>query len=376
MTLLSRIGKTGWILIIILFLSLTYTVSAVSGSNSVTVFVTDTRTRENLAGAQVYLDGGYRGVTGTVDGTGTLVMQDVTPGTYTVRVTRTGFKEATTTFAYPAETTVDIALSKSALVSLDPAGPTPGAINVIFYPSSTSYSCTDKVKVSTPVYMTNETRFRNDVMNVINSTFLRLDKFTSASDPLPADYRERFNFYYYYDPAAPADAFSGCAGTVPEKYWDEVPFSDVTVVLYPSYYGIYANASCQPTGCTQDLGPGHTLMKAPADRPVLFSHESGHALFSLVDTYCGDTYYYQNGPYPNVWASLASCEADARSGSRDPAQCRQIRKTTSLSSSCTRNYWQWDPVPDIMANGYSGTFGDAATRRIDYVLSQAGAGSS
>ncbi|MDD1694000.1 MAG: carboxypeptidase-like regulatory domain-containing protein [Methanoregula sp.] len=374
MTLPSCIQKTGWILIIILLLSLTYAVSAANGSDTVMVIVKDTQTKENLNGAQVYLDGEYRGATSSGVGAGILEIQDVRSGTHTVRVTSAGFKEVTKTFVYPAETTVGVMISKGALVSLNPEGPTTGAINVVFYPSSTSYSCTDHVKLSTPIYMTNETRFREDVMTVINSTFLSLDKVTSTDAPLPTDYRERFNFYYYYDPSAPADAFSGCAGTVPEKYWSEVPFSDVTVILYPSYYGIYANASCQPTGCTQDLGPGHTLMKAPADKRVLFNHESGHALFGLVDTYCGDTYYYQNDPDPNVWKSLESCQADARSSNRDPAQCRQIRKTSS-SSSCTKDYWQWDPVPDIMANGYSGRFGEAATRRIDYVLSQAGAGS-
>jgi len=375
MTILPCIRKTGWILII-LTIFLTYPVWAAYSSNPAIVIVKDTRTGETLDGAQVYLDGKYCGATSSGAGGGRLEMPDVRPGTHTVRVTRAGFKEVTKMFVYPDETSVEVMITKGALVSLNPEGPTPNAISIVFYPSSTSYNCTDHVKMSTSLYMANETRFRQDVMKVICQTYLNLDQVTSPSDSLPANYGERFNFYYYYDPSAPADAFSGCAGTVPERYWNEVPFSDVTVILYPAYYGMYANASCQPTGCSQDFGPGHTLMKVPADKPVLFNHESGHALFGLSDTYCGDTYYFENDPYPNVWASLEACQEDARSNHRDPLQCRQIQKKSYLSSSCMKNYWQWDPVPDIMANGYSGRFGNAATGRIDYVLSLAGAGSS
>ena len=373
MTWLSCIRKTCWILVVIIVFTLTYTVSAASVANSVTVDVKDARTKETLNGAQVYLDGGYRGATSSADRNGILVIQNVSSGTHTVRVTRSDFKEVTKKFVYPAETTVEVMLSKGFLVSLNPQGPTPHAINVIFYPSSTSYNSAEHAKVSTPVYITNETRFREDVMNVITHTYLNLDQFTSRSDPLSGDYKKKFNFYYYYDPSSPADAFSGCAGSVPESYWNDVTFSDVTILLYPSYYGVYKDSSSQPTGCTQDSGPGRTLMKAPADQELLLEHETGHAVFGLIDTYCGDTYYYQNDPYPNVWKSLDSCRADARSNNRDPEQCRQIERKSSLSSSCIRSYWHWDPMPDIMAGGYGGKFGDAATQRIDYVLSQSGA---
>ena len=348
-----------------------FTVSATSTGNTVTVVVKDLRTRANLDSALVYLDGGYQGSTGT--STGTIQLQDVKPGKHTIRVTKAGYKVVTKKFNYPAESTLEVTLSGGALVSMNPNGPNTNAINIIFYPSSTSYSCSAGKKVSTPLYFSNESRFRDDVQNVIDKTYLNLEKDTSSSNPLPSDYRKRFNFYYYYDPSAPADAFSGCAGSVPESYWNEVTFSDVTVILYPTYYGIYSNMSCQPTGCNQDFGPGRNLMKAPADQPVLIKHESGHAVFGLIDTYCGQTYYTQNDPHPNVWASLESCKTDARSNNRDPEQCRQIAKKEFLSSpSCSQNFWQWDPNPDIMANGYKGKFGDAATGRINYVLDQSG----
>lgn len=373
MTLLWYIRKTGWILFVIMVLSFTSIVTAASDANLVIVTVKDINTKETLDSTRIYLDGRYSGDTSSAEGAGILMIRDVSPGTHTLRVTKSGFKEVIKKFVYPVESAVEIMISKGSLVSLNPQGPAPGAINLIFYPSSTSYNCADHVKVSTTLYITDEAKFRKDVMNLISDTYLNLDQVTSQSVPLPDDYRKHFNFYYYFDPSAPADAFLGCAGSVPESYWNDVTFSDVTIILYPTYYGIYADSSCQPTGCFENFGPGRSLMKAPADKMILFKHETGHAVFELVDTYCGTTYYYQNDPNPNVWATSESCKADARTNNRDPEQCRQIQKINSPSSSCIRNYWDWDPMPDIMANGYDGRFGDAATRRINYVLSQSGA---
>jgi hypothetical protein len=373
MTGLSRTGKNRWIIASILVFSFTFTVSAAFGQNAVNVIVKDTSTRENLGGAQVYFDGGYSGDTSSANETGIVVIPDVNPGAHTVRVTRPGYNENTSKFDYPAETTIEILISKEALVSLNQNGPSPDAINIVFYPSSTSYSCINNAKLPAPDYIANETLFRNDVLNVINNTYLNLDQFTSPSSPLPDDYQSYFNFYYYYDPSSPADAFSGCSGSLPDSYWYNVTFSDVTVILYPTYYGRYENISCQPTGCTQIFGPGRSQMKAPANQERIVRLETGHALFGLDDTFCGDTYYWQNDPYPNVWSSLASCQADAQSHNRDPAQCRQI-KSEDFPPSCIRNFWQWDPMPDAMAGAYGGTFGDAATQRINYVLSRARVG--
>jgi hypothetical protein len=369
----TRTGKTGWIFAFILILTLLFTVIAASAQNAVNVVVKDSAAKETLGGALVYLDGGYAGETSSLNETGTLVITDVTPGTHSVRVTISGYNENTVTFDYPATTTVQVPVSKQPLVSLNPNGTSPHAINVVFYPSSTSYSSTDHRKIDEPDYMNNETLFRDDVINVINNTYLNLDQFTSPADPLPANYQDYFNFYYYYDPSSPADAFDGCSGSVPDGYWKNVTFSDVVVILYPSYHGLYADSSSQPTGCTQINGPGRSQMKAPADQERIVRLETGHALFGLDDTFCGNTYYWQNEPYPNVWKSLAACQADALAGNRDPSLCRQIQSFDSPPS-CTKDFWQWDPMPDVMAGVYGGTFGEAATQRINYVLSRAGVG--
>lgn len=361
-----------WIILLLILFALPYTVSAASGTTYLNVLVKDERTRISLDRAQVYLDGGYKGEIAEGDMNGVLLVQDIKEGSHTLRVTRPGYKEETVRFRYPDQSVIEVPLAKEFLVFLGEGAPSPDGINVVFYPSSTSYSCTGRAKVSDTTYLTNESKFREDVLTAIRLTYLELDNSTSPSTPLPGNYRERFNFYYYYDPSAPADAFSGCSGTIPDQYWNEVTFSDVTVILYPTYYGRYTDAACEPTGCTQDTGTARNLMKVPADQPVLLKHETGHAVYGLVDTYCGDTYYFQNTPYPNVWASEESCMTDAQSHNRDPSLCRQIQKIrTGSSVSCSKNYWQWDPAPDIMANGYSGRFGTAATQRINYVLSKA-----
>lgn len=368
----STVGKSGWILLILLIMVIPCTVSAASAAASLTITVKDVRTRETLDRAQVYVDGGYRGDVGDTAQRGELIVQNVSPGVHTVRVTREGYTEGIRRVQYPAQERVEVFLNRSPLVFLGPGFPSAKAFTVIFYPSSTTYRCTDKSKIPTPIYLTNETKFREDVNNVIHLTYKELNLVTSATDPLPQDYENRFNFYYYYDPAAPADAFAGCSGTIPGRYWDEITFSDVTVILYPTYYGKYTDSACQPVGCTQETGTGHMIMKVPADQPMLLKHETGHAVFGLIDTYCGDTHYYQNEPYPNVWESGDACTADARKFNRDPGMCRQIQKNDMSTRTCIRNFWQWDPVPDIMANGYSGTFGPAATQRINYILSKIG----
>lgn len=366
--------KTAYLLIFVMVIIISGSAATDPSAGSVQITVRDTKTGGTIGGAMVYFDGGYAGITSNEDPAGILQIPGVGAGTHTLRVTGTGSKEATKKFSFPDEKNVTVTITRSPLVPLIVHGTGKNGINVVFYPSATSFSCSGNTKVATPLYLSNETRFRTDVMEIINSTYLDLQQITSPPGSLPEDYRDRFNFYYYYDPTSPADAFSGCAGSVPRKYWDDVTFADVTVILYPTYYGIYDNPSCQPTGCSEDHGPGRKLMKAPADRTVLFDHETGHSVFGLVDTYCGDTYYYQNDPYPNTWSSLDACITGASLGNRDPAQCQQIEEKSSGSRICSRDFWKWDPAPDIMANGYSGKYGAAATQRIRYVLSQSGSG--
>jgi len=109
-------------------------------------------------------------------------------------------------------------------------------------------------------------------------------------------------------------------------------------------------------------------MKTAADQNILFLHECGHAIFGLIDTYCGNTIYWLNEPDPNIWGSRENCVTYATRNGWDASACRQIQDMNSTS--CSKQLWRWDPDPDIMHEGYYGTFGNASTRRITYILDQ------
>ena len=94
-------------------------------------------------------------------------------------------------------------------------------------------------------------------------------------------------------------------------------------------------------------------------------HEIGHGLYGLMDTYCGNTYYNENDPNPNVWNSEEKCQAAAIANNWNPGNCRQVQDT---GNGCQKEFWRWDPDPDIMYEGYYGTFGNASTKRIVNIL--------
>jgi hypothetical protein len=350
-------------LIIIIFVPISVLAYA---DNSLIVVVKNAQTGEELNGASVYIDGAFTGTTTAQKGPGTLQVINISPGFHTMRINKAEYREGIRQFLFPDEKKVEVMLNKGYLVPLKTSGPSADKIDVIFIPSSTTFNCSNTTKISISTYTADESRFQEDVWRVVNQTYLHLDLMTSPMVPLPKDYQDQFNIYYYYNPTVSADAFSGCAGTVADRYWDDVPFGDISVILYPTYYGVYSGKPCPPAACYQSQSKGRDLMKAPADNKFLFAHETGHAVFGLVDTYCGDTYYYENNPHPNVWSSAGSCIADAHANNRDSVSCRQIDQKSP--GSCSKNYWCWDPDPDIMRTGYSGTFGAAATQHIRNIL--------
>jgi len=331
----------------------------------------DITTGEPLGNVSVYLDGGYAGSTSAA---GTIGIQN--PGGegragHTVRVSKSGYVDITQSVELPSTVPVKIGLQPQALVPIREAGPHSTKIDIVFVPSSTTYNCAGKEKIMTTLYVTNKNAFVSDVNKIVNESLFTLDSITDKTDPLPADYRDRFNIYYYYDPSRFADGFDGFAGTVPENVWESVPFADVIIILYPTYPTPDIDPSCDPNGAVSTAA-SRIWMKVPADQPVLFMHESGHALFGLVDTYCGDTAYWQNDPDPNVWSSRASCVKDANNNSWEPSACRQIQQDDPTK--CTKQFWRLDPDPDIMHEENTGTFGEASTRRIAYVLNFINAG--
>jgi len=283
-------------------------------------------------------------------------------------VTKPGYEEITRPVDITENKQITFTLNRSSVIPVQIHGSTDEKIDIVFVASKTSFNCNSKTKIQTSAYTGDQQRFVTDVNNKVDNVFLKLDTVTSGSVGLPNDFRDRFNFYYYWDTESFADAFDGCSGTLPNEFWNDAPFTDVAIIMYPSYEGIYSGSPCEPIGCANGLGPGSgSWLKAPADSPMIFLHESGHVVFGLIDTYCGDTYYVENSPFPNVWSSESACKKNAEKERWDMTSCRQILKPAGSRSKdpCVKNFWKADADPDIMGSGaYSGRFGNASTSRI------------
>ena len=229
--------------------------------------------------------------------------------------------------------------------------PNSGQIDVVFVPHWS--------------YRNNETLFINDAIGLIRNGYFTLDRDTI--DPIPPNYKDRFNFYYFNDSFTSgsfATSYS-CAGELPQFYWEMAPFTDSA--------GIIANI---PTGgCASAWGPP-SYWKSSTLRVDTVVHESGHSIFGLVDEYCGDSSYFENNPKANVWGSLARCLADVAS---EPnwtlGSCRQIADFT-----CLKPWWRYDPdlpISDYMSCGAPGCmFYEADTRRINYMFNNWPSGST
>ena len=335
-----------------------------------TVITKDAETGTYIGGAHVYLDGGSVGSTSEQDGK--QILRDVEKGSHTIRVAKTGYEEITRPVDITEKKQVSFTLNRSNVIPVKIHGSTDEKIDIVFVASKTSFNCNSKTKIQTAAYTGDKQRFISDVNNKVDNVFLKMDTLTSGSVGLPKDFRERFNFYYYWDTGSFADAFEGCAGTLPNEFWNDAPFTDVAIIMYPSYEGLYSGPPCEPIGCANGLGPGSgSWLKAPADSPMIFLHESGHVVFGLIDTYCGDTYYVENSPFPNVWSSESSCKKNAEQERWDITNCRQILKPASSRSKdpCVKNFWRADTDPDIMGSGaYSGRFGNASTSHIRHIF--------
>lgn len=336
---------------------------------SVTIRVRDARTDAALGGALIYLDGKKGGYASDTDGS--FVISGIDTGVHSIRVTRTGYRERTELIEGEKTLPVYIRLNQSAAVPLEISGNPEDKLDIVFVPSATAYDCYKKEKITVATYTASRETFVRDVNRLVTDRFKNLDALASGPAGLPGDISTRFNFYYYWDPDDPADAFNGCAGSLPDLFWDYAPFTDTAIILYPDYRGYYTGAGCEPPGCANGLGPGsHVWIKAPATTGPILLHESGHGIFGLIDTYCGDTYYEENKPFPNVWESERSCTAQARESGWDQKGCRQIGQpgTGTGTLSCQKPFWRWDPEPDIMGTGaYKGTFGNASTARIRHI---------
>jgi len=244
------------------------------------------------------------------------------------------------------------------------------AIDIVFVASSTSYNLVkDKAETDT-AYTSSEETFKSIARNQILNGYWKLD--VLSTNTLPADYRHRMNFYYYWRPGYTGDAWSAnCAGDLPSGFWTDAYFADVGAILYPENF---AGGSTTLSGCADMLGPAKSHYKACGliGHESIPVHEAGHAVFAVVDTYCGDTSYSQNDPFANVWSSQTACTNDLKSKGGDTSRCRQILwddPATSANPDCSKGFWKWDPDPDMMNDPQGGgKFGPRGVAKINHIF--------
>ncbi|MDP3396892.1 MAG: hypothetical protein Q8S57_09560 [Methanoregula sp.] len=342
-------------------------------NSGVEVRVRDEKSGAGISGAQVYYDGKLMGWTSETEGM--YLIEKPGTGSHSVRVVKPGYTETTVMADGTTGSSLTVQLQPSAIRQIYGDASPKTALDIIFVPSNTSYDCGLHEKIVADQYMNNPEIFLQDVRQLSELRLFQLGRYSSVPAKISADYKKHLNIYYFWDGERYADAFNGCAGTPPYGIWDEAPFADVVIILYPRYYGLNKQSGCEPTGCTNGIGPGTgSWFKAPANNGQVFLHESGHAIFGLMDTYCGDTYYAENMPFPNIWQSVKNCTYDTQKHSGEGAGCRPISGGVSGSrSTCDKDYLKFDRDPDLMASTSSlATFGESATQRIQYILDAAG----
>lgn len=183
-------------------------------------------------------------------------------------------------------------------------------------------------------YGTNVNGFNTTVLDHIRNAYFTLDD--DAIDPIPSDYKDKFNFYRYTGGTGSGTA---CGAKVPSKFWSNASFTDSAGILSATGMG----------GCADALGtPSRWIATAGEHDDML--HESMHSIFGLVDEYCGNTLYTQNDPDSNIWSSLATCQSEAASEGWTLGTCRRIEEDTDPGKpgmECQKNFWRYDPdTPD------------------------------
>jgi hypothetical protein len=336
-----------------------------AGEN-ISVITRDVQNQTPLGGVDYYINGKFGG-TSLKDGSFTFSAASYPSGTVTIRAVKEGYQEKTVQDDFTNNQTLELNLHPFGLIPLQVNGPRNSEIDIVFLPSDTTVNRTTNMKISLNGYPGGQPQFENDVIRFINETFEMYPSNLSGVYPISGNYTDKFNFYYYWDGQTYADAFDGCSGTIPGSYWQNVTFSDLTIILYSDYDGRYGGTISQPAGCTNPLGLGRVYLKIGAGDSYLGMHEIGHGLYGLMDTYCGKSYYTENEPNSNIWSSEARCRAAALANNWTPDNCRQIQ---DKGNSCLNEFWRWDPNPDIMNGGWSGTFGNASTKRIVNILNR------
>jgi hypothetical protein len=125
-----------------------------------------------------------------------------------------------------------------------------------------------------------------------------------------------------------------CVLTAPTNWTTDYSWRDTGVILHRTTFRDCANR-------------GQAVFSAEPTSLGTVLHESGHAPFGLADEYAGAANYFEPSPWPNVYDTLAECQADAPNLGRTAAACRMF---TDAQPTSPRNWFTSEPQPNDLMN--------------------------
>lgn len=186
-------------------------------------------------------------------------------------------------------------------------------------------------------------RFRTDVINLVKNVFFRLDNY--VTEPLPTDYRDRFNFYIYT---------GGFGRPIYDFRSSYAPNVDKIAYLYnQGSGGGYAQRNLE------------SELRAPGRQNGVVLHEFGHGLWDLGGESCGDVNDVSAPPEPtNTFKNLQECENNASSHGWTEGTCTQM-----CANSIPNAFVCYDrELFCIMKSGNNQKFGEACSEKIAHMI--------
>jgi hypothetical protein len=190
----------------------------------------------------------------------------------------------------------------------------------------------------------NDAAFLTDVANVIKGAYYGQNYFL--------DHQQQMNFWLADQRGDADNPGSNCTLTVPPNFATDYTWRDSGAIIHSDTFRDCANNgvfSSEPTS----LG---TVL-----------HETGHSPFGLADEYCCDGGYFENPPFPDMFDTLAECQADAPLLGRTAADCRTI---TDPRPNPDKDWFLSEPTPNDLMNADRRPPQAADIRRMNWFFDQ------
>lgn len=181
----------------------------------------------------------------------------------------------------------------------------------------------------------NDPAFRAGAADVIKGSYYGQDYFLSN--------QQRFNFWLA-DQTGDADEVpaptptdpnaTNCVLTVPGNWTEDYSWRDAGPILHSTTFRDCASRS-------------NAVFSAEPTSLGTVLHETGHSPFDLADEYCCDAGYFEMSPNPNIYDTLAECQADASALTRPASDCRSW---TDTRPNPDKVWFTSEPTPNDLMN--------------------------